>query len=90
MPKTARIEVRTDPEREARLKQAASLTDQTLSGFILEAASRRAEELIAQANTTLVPAVFFDQLLAALDGPPTGNDALRKAAQGLDTLVEQV
>jgi hypothetical protein len=32
MAKTARIEVRTDPEREALLKQAASLTNQTLGG----------------------------------------------------------
>ena len=48
MSKTARIEVRTDPEREALLKQAASLTNQTLTGFILDAAARRAERQAAR------------------------------------------
>jgi uncharacterized protein (DUF1778 family) len=89
MAKTARIEVRTDPEREALLKEAASLTDQTLTGFILDAASRRAEEVITQANTTVVPSAFFDTLLDALDKPPTASAALQKAARRLDQLVEQ-
>src|SRR5487761_2713885 len=79
MAKTARIEVRTDPEREALLKEAASLTDQTLTGFILDAASRRAEEVIAQTSTTVVPSEFFDALLGALDQPPTANVALQHA-----------
>jgi uncharacterized protein (DUF1778 family) len=47
MAKTARIEVRTDPEREALLKQAASLTNQTLTGFVLDAAEQRAKEVVA-------------------------------------------
>ena len=89
MAKTARIEVRTDPEREALLKEAASLTDQTLTGFILDAASRRAEEVITQANTTVVSSAFFDTLLDALDKPPTASAALQKAARRLDQLVEQ-
>ena len=89
MAKTARIEVRTDADREALLKEAASLTDQTLTGFILDAASRRAEEVIAQANTTVVPSAFFDALLDALDRPPTASAALQKAGRRLDQLVEQ-
>lgn len=90
MTKTARIEVRTDPGQEALLKQAASLTNQTLTGFILDAAARRAEQVVAEANTTVVPSEFFDQLLDALDRPSVANDALRKAARRLgDGLVEQ-
>ena len=89
MAKTARIEVRTDPEREALLKEAASLTDQTLTGFILDAASRRAEEVIAQTSTTVVPSEFFDALLGALEEPLASNVALQHAAQHLERLVEQ-
>lgn len=89
MPKTARIEVRTDPEREALLKHAARLTNQTLTRFILDAAERRAEEVIAETSTTVVPAAFFDDLLDALDRPPATNAALRKAARRLDQLVER-
>ena len=89
MPKTARIEVRTDPEHEALLKQAANLTNQTLTGFILEAAERRAEQVVAEANTTVVPFAFFDQLLEALDQPAEPNLATRKSAQKLGSLVSR-
>lgn len=87
MPKTARIEVRTDREHEALLKQAANLTNQTLTSFILDAAERRAEQVVAEANTTVVPSAFFDQLLDALDQPPEPNLPTRKAAQKLGSLV---
>ena len=37
MPKTARIEVRTNPEHEALLKQAAALFNQTLTSYAIAA-----------------------------------------------------
>src|ERR1039458_7523547 len=89
MAKTARIEVRTDPEREALLKQAASLTNQPLTSFVLDAAEQRAKEVVAEANTTVVPSTFFDELLLALDDPPQSNEAMRKAARQAQPLVEQ-
>jgi uncharacterized protein (DUF1778 family) len=89
MAKTARIEVRTDPEREALLRQAASLTNQTLTGFVLDAAERRAREVVAEANTTMVPSAFFDELLDALEQAPEPNQAMRKAARRRRRLVTQ-
>jgi uncharacterized protein (DUF1778 family) len=89
MSKTARIEVRTDPEREALLKRAASLSNQTLTSFIVDAAERRAKEVLAEVNTTVVTSAFFDELLDALERPPEPNAAMGKAAQQLDQLVEQ-
>ncbi len=89
MAKTARIEVRTDPEREALLKRAANLSNQSLTTFILEAAAERAEEVVAEANTTTVSPDFFDRMLDALDQPPIPNAALRRARRRLDRLVEQ-
>jgi uncharacterized protein (DUF1778 family) len=89
MAKTARIEVRTDPEREALLKQAASLTNQTLTSFVLDAAEQRAKEVVAEATTTVVPSIFFDELLRALDDPPEANEAMRKAARRAQRHVEQ-
>jgi uncharacterized protein (DUF1778 family) len=89
MSKTARIEVRTDPEREALLKRAASLSNQTLTSFIVDAAERRAKEVLAEVNTTVVTSAFFDELLDALERPPEPNAALGKSAQQLDRLIEQ-
>jgi uncharacterized protein (DUF1778 family) len=87
--KTARIELRTDTEREALLKQAARLTNQTLTGFVLDAAERRAQEVVAEANTTMLPSAFFDQLLSALEQRPEANQALRKAARRRRRLIAQ-
>jgi uncharacterized protein (DUF1778 family) len=80
--RTARIELRAEPEREERIRFAAQLRHQSVSSFVLDAASDRAEEVIADSAVTLVPSAFFDELLAALDRPPKKNAALaRRAAQ---------
>ncbi|HEV2360594.1 MAG TPA: DUF1778 domain-containing protein [Acidimicrobiales bacterium] len=81
MAKSARIEVRAEPELEALLKQAASLTNQTLTGFMLDAAEHRAREVVAEATTTVVPSDFFDRLIASLDDPPKPNAPARAAAK---------
>ena len=67
MARTARIELRAEPEREERIREAARLANQSVSSFVLDAASDRAEEVLRAATTTTVPADYFDQLHRALD-----------------------
>jgi|GraSoiStandDraft_17_1057272.scaffolds.fasta_scaffold96293_1 uncharacterized protein (DUF1778 family) len=81
MARTERIELRAEPEEEARIRLAASLTHKSMTSFVLEAAAERAEQTIAQAATTVVPADFFDTLYKALDAPPVPNVALARAAK---------
>lgn len=81
MAKTARIELRAEPEREQRIRYAASLAHQSVTSFVLNAASERAEEIIAASSITIVPADFFDQLNSALAGPPEPNATLAKVAR---------
>ncbi len=89
MAKTARIEVRADADSEALLKRAADLTNQTLTSFILSAAEERAQQVVADSNTTVVPSEYFDELLDALDRPPVVNPSLRKAARRLNKVIDQ-
>jgi len=72
--KTERIELRAEPEREQRIRYAAKLAGQSLTDFMLDAASSRAEEVIASSQTTVVPADFFDALWEALDQPAAADD----------------
>jgi uncharacterized protein (DUF1778 family) len=65
--KTERMEARVSPEERERIERAASVTGLSASAFMLSAAVDRADEVIAQATTTTVPADYFDALLAALD-----------------------
>ncbi len=81
MAKTARIELRAEPERERRIRLAADLAHQSLTSFVLDAATARADEMIAAAVTTEVPSQFFDALLAGLDEPPAPNEVLTRTAR---------
>jgi uncharacterized protein (DUF1778 family) len=82
MTASARIEVRVSPDVKARIEHAAALDDTSVSNFIIAAAKDRAEEVVRQHQThTLVPADFFDSLLAALDQPVEANSALTRAVR---------
>ena len=79
--RTSRIELRTDPERERRIRYAAELQRQSVSAFVLDAAAERAEEVIASASATIAPSDFFDRLWDALDAPATPSPALQQRAR---------
>jgi uncharacterized protein (DUF1778 family) len=77
-PRTERIELRAQPARARRIRQAAKLRGQSLSAFMLEAASTQAEEVLASGKATVVRAAFFDELWAALSRRPQASAALAK------------
>jgi uncharacterized protein (DUF1778 family) len=79
-PRTSRIELRTDQDRERRIRYAAELENRSVSAFVLDAAAERAEEVIASASSTTVPSDFFDQLWKALDTPGESSPALERRA----------
>lgn len=78
--KTRRIEMRADQDSEERIAHAASLLGQSMSAFVLGAARREADAVLARADTTLMAPEQFDLLLSSLD---TADEApsLRAAAR---------
>lgn len=71
------INMRTDPERKEQLRVAAELSHVSLSKFILDAASARADEVMADQRTTALSEEFFDDFFAALTEPaPAALSAL--------------
>ena len=87
--KTERIELRTDQERERRIRYAAELEHQSVSAFVLEAASDRAERVISSASATSAPGDFFDLLWQSLDEPPTVNAALSRTARSTRRVTQR-
>ncbi len=81
MSRTVRIELRAEAERVERIREAAWLSDQSVSAFVLDAATARAERVLQAATTTTVPADYFDELHRALDEAPALNPALQRAAR---------
>ena len=52
-----------------------------VTSFVLQAATRAAEEELAVKRETLVPSEFFVELLAALDAPDEVPGELRELAR---------
>ena len=73
--------MRVPSERAELIRRAAAARGETLTAFVVDAATRAAEEELAVERETLVPPRFFEDLLAALDSPPEAPAELRKLAR---------
>jgi len=78
-----RIEARIERGRAQKIREAAKLTHTSVSSFLVDAASEKADEVLARQNETMLESDFFDDLLKALDRPAKTIPALKKAAAGL-------
>lgn len=85
--RTDRIEARVEPERAERIRYAAALAHTSVSSFVVDAAFKKAEEVIGEERETVVPSDFFDSLLEVLDEPPEVVPALKR---GVDRAAETV
>lgn len=65
--RTQRIEARVAPRDRARIDRAADLEGQSVSAFMVTAATEKAAHVIAARTTTVVPTEYFDRLVAAID-----------------------
>lgn len=86
---TQRLEVRLRPEADRQLREAAAISQKSVSKFLLDAGLERAQEIIADQRTWRVSESFFEELLSALDAPPVINQALAKARAEADVLIER-
>lgn len=62
-----RVNLRVDPDQEARLRAAAEANGETLTGFLLAAATERADEVLERAGRIAVNGAAFERFVAALD-----------------------
>lgn len=75
---TGRLNFRLTDDQERALRQAAALTGQTVSGFVLSAAVEHAHELLERANHIELSAADFKRFVAELDKPAEVVPALVK------------
>ncbi|MGH8990859.1 MAG: DUF1778 domain-containing protein [Acidimicrobiia bacterium] len=79
--RTGRINLRVSKRQERVLRAAADLTGETLTGFMLAAATERAEEIVARAQRIEVSADAFRRFLGALEAPAEDMATLRRYAK---------
>jgi len=76
-----RINVRVAPGQEARIRAAAEANGESLTGFLLAAATERAEEVLERAGRVTVKTAAFERFVAALDAPVEPMPTLRRYAE---------
>jgi len=67
--KSDRLEARLTSAQRREIERAATLASESVSSFVVTAAVQRAEALVAEHSSTVVPAAYFDRLVASLDEP---------------------
>lgn len=73
--------MRVPSQRAELIRQAAAARGESVTGFVLDAATRAAKQELAVERETLVSNDFFEQLLAALDADDEVPDELEKLAR---------
>jgi len=68
-PRRHRLEVRVTPEQDALIRQAADLESTTVTGFVLDTVTARAETVIEQRRDVVLSNDAFDRFLAESDKP---------------------
>lgn len=77
----SRLDVRLDNKLKELIQEAAALTGQTLSDFVLSTLTDRAHRIVQQERLTVLSDRDRDIFLAMLDADAKPNAALRKAAR---------
>lgn len=75
--KNSRVALRASEETKDRLQEAAQITGQDLSAFILDAANARAREVLLEDRIIRFSDADLVQIEEALENPPAPNDTLR-------------
>jgi len=66
---TGRLNFRLAADQERALRQAASITGQSVSGFVLSSAVEHAQEVLERANRIVLSAAAFDRFIDELAKP---------------------
>lgn len=87
---SGRLEFRVTPARKAMIERAAQLSGEPVTAFARGAAEERADRVLREHEATIVvPAEFFDDLIAALDAPAEPNPELVAAGERLRETVSR-
>lgn len=65
--KSRRVEIRTDPDTDDLISEAASLLHVAKSAFVVNAARDAAARTVARADVTLMAPELFDAMMRSLD-----------------------
>ncbi|KNC11086.1 toxin-antitoxin system, antitoxin component [Klebsiella sp. RIT-PI-d] len=84
--KKQRIDLRLSDDDKNMIEEAAVLTNQTITQFMLHSASERASQVIEQHRRMVLNNESWERVMDALSHPPVPNEKLKKAAKRLQDM----
>ncbi|EFR5492178.1 DUF1778 domain-containing protein, partial [Salmonella enterica] len=81
--KKQRIDLRLNEDDKHMIEEAAAMTNQSISQFMVSTASERAAEVIDQHRRLLLNEESWNLVMDAITNPPAPNDRLKRAANRL-------
>lgn len=81
--KKQRIDLRLSPEDKSLIEEAAAMTNQTITQFMVNSASERAAEVIEQHRRLILNEESWTLVMDALSNPPAPGEKLQRAARRL-------
>lgn len=84
--KKQRIDLRLNEYDKHMIEEAAAMTNQSISQFMVSTASERAAEVIDQHRRLLLNEESWNLVMEAITNPPAPNDRLKRAAKRLQKL----
>jgi uncharacterized protein (DUF1778 family) len=76
--KVERLELRTSQKQAEVIRQAAAITDKTVTGFVLDAATLEAQRAFADRRLFRLDADHWQRFVDALDRPTKAKPRLRE------------
>ncbi|WP_253030804.1 type II toxin-antitoxin system TacA family antitoxin [Escherichia coli] len=84
--KKQRIDLRLNEDDKHMIEEAAAMTNQSISQFMVSTASARAAEVIDQHRRLLLNEESWNLVMDAITNPAAPNDRLKRAANRLREL----
>lgn len=84
--KKQRIDLRLSNDDKSMIEEAAAMTNQTITQFMVSSASERAAEVIEQHRRLVLSEESWNLVMDALSQPPEPNEKLQRAARRLKNM----
>ncbi|WMI90702.1 type II toxin-antitoxin system antitoxin AtaR [Escherichia coli] len=81
--KKQRIDLRLTDDDKSMIEEAAAISNQSVSQFMLNSASQRAAEVIEQHRRVILNEESWTGVMDALSNPPSPGEKLKRAAKRL-------
>ena len=87
--KKQRIDLRLTDDDKRMIEEAAAMSNQTITQFMVASASERAAEIIEQHRRLLLNKESWNLVMDAISNPPAPNERLKRAAKRLQNMEDQ-